>query len=231
MMIPTKPSIKIAPSILAADFCRLGEQVQQVVSDDVDRIHVDVMDGHFVPNISVGVPVVQSLRKCTSLPIETHLMISHPDQYLEAFAQAGADSLLVHVENNPHLHRTVTQIRVLGCKAGVVLNPATPATAIEPILREVDLVLIMTVNPGFGGQTFIEATLKKIEQVRQAIDAENPNCELEIDGGVTVQTVGPAVAAGARVLVAGSSVFRASDSIPAAIVALHRAAEDALTLT
>ena len=220
--------VKIAPSILAADFARLGEEVAAVAKVaerfNVDRLHVDVMDGHFVPNISFGVPILKSLRKVTALPFETHLMISNPDQYLEAFVAAGATSLLVHVEGNAHLHRTVERIKQLGAKAGVVLNPATPASAIEEILPDVDLVLAMTVNPGFGGQAFIRSTLPKIERLRMMIHEQNQGCELEVDGGVDARTAPLCVSAGAGVLVAGSAVFGAADGIEAALQRLHESA-------
>src|SRR3954452_24452431 len=166
--------VKLAPSILAADFARLGKQVREGEQAGADRSHVDVMDGHFVPNISIGPVVVKSLRPVTRLPLETHLMISEPDRYLDAFAQAGSDTLLVHVENAANLHRTVQHIRHLGKKAGVVLNPATPAVTLEEILPDVDLVLVMTVNPGFGGQEFIRGTLPKIRRVRQMIEDVKP---------------------------------------------------------
>jgi ribulose-phosphate 3-epimerase len=203
----TNEQIKLAPSILAADFARLGEQVIAAEKAGADRIHIDVMDGHFVPNISIGVPVVKSLRPVTRLPLETHLMIENPDRYLEAFAQAGSDSLLVHWEGNASLHRTIQHIKSLGRKAGVAINPATPAEVIGEILPAVDLVLVMTVNPGFGGQSFMHEVLSKICQVREMIDRVNPAIELEIDGGVDPATAPLGVKAGANVLVAGSSIF------------------------
>jgi ribulose-phosphate 3-epimerase len=181
------------------------------------------MDGHFVPNISIGVPIVKSLRPITTLPLETHLMIENPDTMLEAFAAAGSDTLVVHVEDNPNLHRTIQEIRRLGKKPGVAINPATPAAALAEILPDVEIVIVMTVNPGFGGQRFIESMLPKISQVRQMIDAQNPNCELEIDGGVDAETAPRGVQAGANILVAGSSIFGAKDSIAAAFERLKKA--------
>jgi ribulose-phosphate 3-epimerase len=220
--------IKIAPSILAADFARLGEQVAVVEKlaekFGIDRLHVDVMDGHFVPNISFGVPIIKSLRKVTKLPLETHLMIDAPDRYLEAFVEAGSTSLLVHVEGAHHLHRTIERIKQLGVKAGVVLNPATPLSTIEEILPDVDIVLAMTVNPGFGGQAFIRSTLPKIERLRLMIHELNYGCELEVDGGVDVATAPLCVSAGANVLVAGSAVFGSPDGIEGALARMHAAA-------
>jgi ribulose-phosphate 3-epimerase len=219
--------IRLAPSILAADFTRLGEQVAAVekiaAQYHVDRLHVDVMDGQFVPNISFGLPILKSLAKVTKLPLETHLMIDAPERFLEEFVEAGATSLLVHVENAPNLHRTVQRIKQLGVKAGVVLNPATPAGAIEEILPDVDLILVMTVNPGFGGQAFIQSVLPKLQRVRMMMHELNHNCELEVDGGVDAATAPLCVSAGANVLVAGSSVFGASDGIEAALKRLSAA--------
>ena len=199
--------VKLAPSILAADFARLGEQVAAAEKAGADRIHVDVMDGHFVPNLSMGAPVVQSLRRVTSLPLETHLMITNPDLFLEEFVAAGSDSFLVHWEGNYNLDRTVRRIKELGKRAGVVINPATPASVLEEILPEVDLILIMTVNPGFGHQHFLHSTLAKIQRVRQMVERMKLSCEVEVDGGVDEETAPLAAAAGADVLVAGSSIF------------------------
>jgi ribulose-phosphate 3-epimerase len=215
--------IKLAPSILAADFARLGEQVREADQAGADRIHVDVMDGHFVPNISMGPLVVRALRPVTRLPLEVHLMIEHPDRYLEAFAEAGADTLEVHVEGAVHLHRTVQHIKQLGKKAGVVLNPATSPVLLAEILPDIDIVLVMTVNPGFGGQAFISSTLNKVRRVRQMIDQVKPDAELEVDGGIEPHTAAQAVQAGARVLVAGSAVFGAADGVTAAMRRLREA--------
>jgi ribulose-phosphate 3-epimerase len=199
--------VKLAPSILAADFARLGEQVAEAEKAGADRIHVDVMDGHFVPNLSMGAPVVQSLRRVTSLPLETHMMITNPDLFLDEFVEAGSDSFLVHWEGNNNLDRTVRRIKELGKRAGVVINPATPASVLEEILPEVDLVLVMTVNPGFGHQHFLHSTLPKIERVRQMVERMKLSCEVEVDGGVDEETAPLAAEAGADVFVAGSSIF------------------------
>jgi len=210
-------TVKLAPSTLAADFARLGDQVVEAERAGADRIHVDVMDGHFVPNLSMGPPIVRSLRPMTSLPLETHLMISEPDRYLDAFAEAGSDTLIVHQEAGPNLHRTVQHIKSLGKRAGVAINPATPASLLEEILPDVNLVLVMTVNPGFGGQHFIENTLGKIGRVRQLIERVNPAIELEVDGGIEPHTAPLAVKAGANVLVAGSAVFGGQEAVAAAM--------------
>ncbi len=199
--------VKLAPSILAADFARLGEQVTEAEKAGANRIHVDVMDGHFVPNLSMGAPVVQSLRRITRLPLETHLLVTNPDLFLEEFVAAGSDSFLVHWEGNCNLDRTVRRIKELGKRAGVVINPATPAAVLEEILPEVDQVLVMTVNPGFGHQHFLRSTLPKIEHVRQMVERMKLSCEVEVDGGVDEETAPLAAEAGADVFVAGSSVF------------------------
>jgi ribulose-phosphate 3-epimerase len=210
-------AIKLAPSVLSADFSRLGEHVREAEAAGADRIHVDVMDGHFVPNITIGPLVVRALRKVTALPLETHLMIEEPERYAKAFVEAGSTSLLVHVEGAIHLHRTVALIKSLGVGAGVVLNPATPASLLEEILSDVDQVLVMTVNPGFGGQEFITGMLPKIGRVRQMIDRVHPECQLEVDGGIDATTAPQVVRRGARVLVAGSAIFDASEGIAAAM--------------
>ena len=189
--------VKLAPSILAADFARLGEQVAAAEKAGADRIHVDVMDGHFVPNLSMGAPVVQSLRRVTSLPLETHMMITNPDLFLEEFVAAGSDSFLVHWEGNYNLDRTVRRIKELGKRAGVVINPATPASVLEEILPEVDLVLVMTVNPGFGHQHFLQSTLAKIQRVRQMVERLNGKCKVAVDGGID-QATAPLASAGGR---------------------------------
>jgi ribulose-phosphate 3-epimerase len=216
--------VKLAPSILAADFARLGEQVAEAERSGADRIHVDVMDGHFVPNIAIGAPIVQSLRRVTRLPLEAHLMISDPDSFLDEFAEAGSTSFLVHWEGNNNLHRTVQRIKALGKGAGVAINPATPASVLEEILSDLDQVLVMTVNPGFGHQHFLESTLAKIRRVAQMIEQIKPDCELEVDGGIDEATAPMAVAAGANVLVAGTSVFGADKDVATAMESLRDAA-------
>ncbi len=202
---------KISPSILSADFLRLGEEVQALEKAGADYIHVDIMDGHFVPNLTIGPPVLKALRRITSLPLDVHLMIENPDQYLAAFAEAGAAILTVHVEAVVHLHRTLSEIRALGAKAGVSLNPATPVCLIEPALEYADLVLVMTVNPGFGGQEFIPEVLPKIGQIRSLIDKNRERVELEVDGGIKTENIGSIAAAGADVFVSGSGIFKKPD--------------------
>ena len=215
--------IKLAPSILAADFARLGEQVAEAERSGADRIHVDVMDGHFVPNIAIGAPIVKSLRRVTRLPLETHLMISNPDFFLDEFAEAGSNSFLVHWEGNNNLHRTLQSIKALGRRAGVAINPATPASVLEEILPDLDQVLVMTVNPGFGHQHFLQSTLAKIQRVAQMIEQIKPGCELGVDGGIDQATAPMVVAAGANVLVAGTSVFGSDKSVGAAMESLRDA--------
>ncbi len=213
------PPLRVAPSILSADFSRLGEEIAAVAKAGADFIHVDVMDGHFVPNLTIGPLVVKAIRKATSLPFDVHLMISPVDPYIEAFVAAGADILTVHPEAGPHLHRTVQAIRAAGAKPGVALNPGTPVAAIAPVLGDVDLILVMSVNPGFGGQAFIRSQLQKIEIIRKLIDSSGRDIMLEVDGGVNVETARDAAAAGADVLVAGSAVFRGDPSHYAANIA------------
>jgi ribulose-phosphate 3-epimerase len=221
-----KRAVKIAPSILAADFARLGEQVAEVERCGADRIHVDVMDGHFVPNISFGAVVVEALRPVTRLPLEVHLMITDPDAFFDEFVTAGADSFLVHWEGNNNLHRTLQRVRALNKRVGVVINPATPASVLEEVLPDVDLVLVMTVNPGFGHQHFIHTTLPKIQRVRRMIQQIRPDCELELDGGIDPATARLGVAAGANVLVAGSSIFGDPKGVGPAMLQLQAATAD-----
>lgn len=216
---------KIAPSLLSADFSRLGDEVRAVAAAGADYIHVDVMDGHFVPNITIGPLVVEAVRKVTDLPLDVHLMIENPDLYVPEFAKAGADIIVVHAEASHHLHRTVQLIKSLGKKAGVSLNPATPLQCLEYILEELDLVLLMTVNPGFGGQSFIEACLPKIHALRAMLDKRGLETELEVDGGVKTSNIDRISHAGADVFVAGSAVFGSSD-YAATISELKRRAKE-----
>jgi len=205
-------SLLIAPSILSADFARLGDAIAAAERGGADLIHVDVMDGHFVPDITIGPPVVRSIKRVTHVPLDVHLMITDPDRYIEAFADAGAAMISVHVEVLPHLHRTVHAIQALGAKAGVVLNPSTPVVALEQIAGDVDFVLVMSVNPGFGGQTFIPHSESKVREVRAMLDRAGNSASVEIDGGIDQQNVGRVVAAGARIIVAGSAIFHAPDT-------------------
>ncbi|MGE3276198.1 MAG: ribulose-phosphate 3-epimerase [Vicinamibacterales bacterium] len=218
-------SLRLAPSILSADFAALGRDIAAVERAGADQIHVDVMDGHFVPNITIGPPVVKAVRRATDLPLDVHLMIEDPDRYLEAFVDAGASMISVHVEVLPHLHRTLAEIRRLGAKAGVVLNPSTPVVMLENVAADLDYVLVMSVNPGFGGQRFIPRSLAKIRQVRELLDrAKNP-APIEVDGGVDLDTVSSVVAAGADWLVAGNAIYGTPDAEAAARALKAKAAQ------
>jgi ribulose-phosphate 3-epimerase len=221
----TTDVVKLAPSILTADFAHLGDQVAEAERAGANRIHVDVMDGHFVPNLSLGPPIVDSLRRVTRLPLEAHLMISNPDLFVDEFAQAGIDSFIVHWEGNNDLSRTVQRIKNLNKRVGVAINPATSATVLEEIQQDLDQVLVMTVNPGFGHQHFLSAMLPKITRAREMIDHIVPGCDLEVDGGVDAATAPLAVAAGADVLVAGSAIFNDGEGVTAAMKRLRAALE------
>jgi ribulose-phosphate 3-epimerase len=220
MAIKTK-KIKIAPSILSADFSRLGEQVAEAAKAGADYIHVDVMDGHFVPNITIGPAVVKAIRPHTSIPLDVHLMIERPPDYIKQFADAGADIITVHVEACPHIHRTIQTIKEAGVKAGASINPGTPVDRLDDILPDLDMVLIMTVNPGFGGQKFIENTLNKIKLMREKLDNGGFAAELEVDGGINVDVAPKVVKAGADVLVAGAAVFSSGQTIREAILKIR----------
>ncbi len=213
----SNPDIKFAPSILSADFARLGEQIAEATKAGADYIHVDVMDGQFVPQITIGAPVVAAVRKWTDLPLDVHLMINEPEKQIDQFARAGADIITVHIEVCPNIQQVVETIKGLGVKAGVSLNPETPASAVNKILPSLDLVLVMTVNPGYGGQTFIESTLDKIADLRAELDEKGLAAELEVDGGITAQTAPKVVKAGARVLVAGAAVFGSGQTVAEAL--------------
>ena len=214
--------IKIAPSILSADFARLGEQVAEATRAGADLIHVDVMDGHFVPQITIGALVVSAIRKYTNLPLDVHLMIESPEEQIAQFAKAGADIITVHIEPCAHIHRVIQMIKATGVKAGISINPATSLSTLDEILPEVDLVLVMTVNPGFGGQTFIENTLDKITRLRAEIDRRKLNIELEVDGGINTKTAPRVVKCGATALVAGAAIFNSGESIDEAIKKLRQ---------
>lgn len=215
--------IKLAPSVLSADFARLGEQVAEATKAGADYIHIDVMDGHFVPNITIGAPVVASLRSWTHLPLDVHLMIEQPERYVSSFATSGANIITVHAEACVHLHRAIQMVKESGAKAGVALNPASSLNLIEEIIPYVDLVLIMTVNPGFGGQTFIPEMLQKIRRLRKILDDRGLNAELEVDGGVTAENASKIVKAGAKVLAVGASVYSAREGISQALEKIRRA--------
>jgi ribulose-phosphate 3-epimerase len=216
-----KQIVKLAPSILDADFTRLGQQIVEAEKAGADRIHVDVMDGHFVPNLTMGPAVIKSLRRVTQLPLETHLMISNPDFFLAEFAEAGSDPILVHWEGNNNLHRTLQNVKALGKRVGLAINPATPALVLEELLKDLDQVLVMTVNPGFGHQHFIRTTLPKIRRVREMIDRTRPSCDLEVDGGINLDTAALVTEAGANVLVAGTAVFGDSSGVAASMEPLR----------
>jgi len=215
--------VKLAPSILSADFARLGEQVAEVTRAGADYIHIDVMDGHFVPNITIGAPVVASIRPLTSLPLDVHLMIEHPERYISEFASSGADIITIHVEACSSLHRVIHSIKELNVKAGVALNPATTLTSVEEILPDVDLILIMSVEPGYGGQSFIPSSLDKISRLRKMLDNKKSNAELEVDGGITIDNATSIVQAGADVLAIGSSIFNAKKGISQAMQMFRKA--------
>jgi len=212
----------ISPSILAADFACLRDQIQEAQAGGADWIHIDVMDGQFVPNITMGPLIVDTCREITSLPLDVHLMIEQPEKHVEAFARAGADYLTIHIETNPHIYRTLQWIRDLGCKPGIVLNPGTPASSVDSVLHLVDLVLVMTVNPGFGGQEFLTPVLSKIAEIRRRLDEIGSEAWLEVDGGITSETVAAAYQAGARAFVAGTSIFKYPTGISTGINALRK---------
>jgi ribulose-phosphate 3-epimerase len=215
--VANRPEVKLAPSILSADFARLGEQVAEAANAGADYIHVDVMDGQFVPPITIGAQVVAAIRPWTGLPLDVHLMIKTPERQIEQFAQAGADIITVHIEACPNIRQVVKTIKALGVKAGVSLNPETPASAVTEILPEIDLLLVMTVNPGYGGQPFIESTLEKIVELRAELDKKNSAAELEVDGGINAEVAPRVVKAGARVLVAGAAVFNSKKTVAQAL--------------
>jgi ribulose-phosphate 3-epimerase len=219
--LKTIPKVKLAPSILSADFSRLGQQVAEATEAGADYIHVDVMDGRFVPNLTIGAPVVAAIRPWTNLPLDVHLMIEAPESQIEQFVNAGADIITVHMEACPHIHRVVQMIKGLGVRVGVALNPGTPIDVLEEVLPSLDLVLVMTVNPGFGGQTFIEAMLDKIARLRAELDKRGLATELEVDGGINADVAPRVVAAGARVLVAGAAVFNSQQTVKEAVAKIR----------
>ncbi|MBN1427210.1 MAG: ribulose-phosphate 3-epimerase [Anaerolineae bacterium] len=218
-------NLKIAPSILAADFARLGEQIAEAEAAGADLIHVDVMDGHFVPNITIGPVVIEAVRRSTSLPLDVHLMLSEPDRYLEAFAKSGADALTIHIEVCQNIRQSLQRIRDMGLRAGITLNPDTPITDISEVITDIDQVLVMSVNAGFGGQTFIEQSITRIEQARSMLDRENPQANLAVDGGINLTTASRVTQAGANILIAGHAIFQGENSIGAEILALRKAAQ------
>ena len=220
--------VKIAPSVLAADFANLANAIRCAEEGGADYIHVDIIDGHFVPNITIGPPVVRCLREATSLPLDVHLMVSDPIKYAPSFAKAGADILTVHVEATPHLHGALQVIRNLGVRPGVALNPGTPAAALSEVICDVDLVLVMSVNPGFGGQVFVEQSLHKLSEIRAMLDEADSDADLEVDGGINAETAERVVAAGASVLVAGTAIFQVSEGIQSAIRSIREAAQRGL---
>jgi len=215
--VESSPQVKLAPSILSADFGRLGEQVAEATKAGADYIHIDVMDGHFVPSITIGAPVVAAIRRWTNLPLDVHLMIEAPERQINQFAEAGADIITVHIEACPHIHRAVRTIKGLGVKAGVALNPGTPIDTLKEVLPSLDLVLVMTVNPGFGGQAFIEDMLDKVAHLRAELDRKSLAAELEVDGGINAKVAPRVVRVGARVLVAGAAVFRSGQTLAEAL--------------
>ena len=213
----------LVPSVLSADFTRLGEQVREAEAAGAQRIQIDVMDGHFVPNITMGPMIIAAIRRCTGLPLEAHLMITNPEEYIEDFARAGADVLIFHQEVSPHLHRVIQQIKAAGKQAGIALTPSTPVFILEDILSLLDMVLIMTVNPGFGGQMFIPETLPKIARIRHMLDQRDLHCDVEVDGGIHEGTIAQVVRAGANLIVAGSAVFNEHESVAQAMERLRKA--------